>query len=326
MPTPTTYTTLIEPEELATALARSTSGTSDWAVLDCRFDLARSEWGASAYAAGHIPGSLYAHLDRDLSGPVSAETGRHPLPAPEQFARTLGRWGIDSSVQVVAYDQGNGAHAARLWWLLRWAGHRNVAVLNGGFAAWQQAGLPVDTKVIERPARHFSWPAGGVAPQGAPESVVSTAELERIVQSGELHSGSPGKLMLVDARGADRFAGQNETIDPVAGHIPGALNHPFIRNIDAQGRFLPVQELRKRWEAILGGQERAQEPATRALDPKSRGTATTRIIAMCGSGVTACHNLLALEIMGLPGARLYAGSWSEWIRDPGRPVARGDTA
>lgn len=311
-------TTLIEPEELAAPLASSPSGHCDWAVLDCRFDLAHPEWGMSAYAAGHIPGALYAHLDRDLSGPVSAETGRHPLPAPEQLARTLGRWGIDASVQVVAYDQGNGAHAARLWWLLRWAGHRNVAVLNGGFAAWQQAGLPVTTKVVKRPARHFSWqPGAEAAAQDAQASIVSTVELERIVRSGELQSGRSmgprGQLMLIDARAADRFAGQNETIDPVAGHIPGALNHPFVRNIDAQGRFLPAQELRKRWEATLGAQQQAQ----------GHETVAPRVIAMCGSGVTACHNVLALEIAGFPGARLYAGSWSEWIRDPGRPVARG---
>jgi thiosulfate/3-mercaptopyruvate sulfurtransferase len=297
-----TYTTLIEPEELAGALAPHTSGTSDWAVLDCRFDLARPDWGAGAYAAGHIPSALYAHLDRDLSGPVSAGSGRHPLPAPEQLARTLSRWGIDASVQVVAYDQANGAHAARLWWLLRWAGHRNVAVLNGGFAAWQRAGLPVETTILERAPRDFVWaqasPASG--------SVVSTAELERIVASGDLRSG---KLMLVDARSADRFAGQNETIDPVAGHIPGARNHPFVRNVDAQGRFLAVEELRSGWKATLGAGPTAPE--------------ASQVIAMCGSGVTACQNLLALEVAGLPGARLYAGSWSEWIREPARPVARG---
>ncbi len=301
------YTTLIEPEELAAPRALDASGASEWAVLDCRFDLVRPEWGASAYAAGHIPGALYAHLDRDLSGPVSAQTGRHPLPTPEQLAETFSRWGIDASVQVVTYDQGNGAHAARLWWLLRWAGHRNVAVLNGGFAAWQQAGLPVETVTREPTARQFRWRPG--PPQQAPE-VVSTAELERLVRSGELQSG---KRLLVDARGADRFAGHNETIDPVAGHIPGAHNHPFLRNVDAQGRFLPAQEFRKLWDTTLG--------ASRGQGEGARGA--PQVIAMCGSGVTACHNLLALEIAGLPQARLYAGSWSEWIRDPARPVTHG---
>jgi thiosulfate/3-mercaptopyruvate sulfurtransferase len=307
----TTYTTLIEAEELAAPLARDGSATSGWAILDCRFDLGRPDWGASIYASGHIPGALYAHLDRDLAGPIAAHTGRHPLPPPQQLARTFGRWGIDANVQVVAYDQGNGAYAARLWWLLRWAGHRKVAVLNGGFAAWQQAGLPIDTTPGERPARSFTWlgtQATDRAPetgQGSESQIVTTAELERIVQSGDLRSG---KLVLVDARAKDRFAGENETIDPVAGHIPGARNHPFSRNLDAHGRFLPADELRECWQATLG---------VSAADT----IGLSAVMTMCGSGVTACHNLLALEVAGLPGARLYAGSWSEWIRDPGRPVA-----
>lgn len=301
------YTTLIEPAELAAPLARnaivasnraaSDQAALDWAVLDCRFDLARPDWGASAYAAGHIPHALYAHLDHDLSGAISAQTGRHPLPTPEQLAATLGQWGIDRTVQVVAYDQGNGAYAARLWWLLRWLGHPYVAVLNGGFAAWQQAGLPVDTGVTQRDRRTF-------VPRREAGQVVTTAELESALRAGELASG---KSMLVDARAADRFAGENETIDPVAGHIPGAHNHPFARNLDSQGRFLPAGELRKRWGATLG--DAAHE--------------AKHVIAMCGSGVTACHNLLALEIAGLPGARLYAGSWSEWIRAPQRALERG---
>ncbi len=300
-----TYTTLIEPEELAAPLARDAFDTSDWAVIDCRFDLARPEWGATAYAAGHIPGALYAHLDQDLSGPVSARTGRHPLPAPEQLARTFGRWGIDTNVQVVAYDQGNGAYAARLWWLLRWAGHRNVAVLNGGFAAWQQAAMPVDASRAERTARSFTWVRSQMS------AVVDTAELERIVRSGDLQSG---KLMLVDARSADRFAGENETIDPVAGHIPGARNHPFARNLDSHGKFLTADELRDRWCTTRG---------TLGAGANAAPAGASRVITMCGSGVTACHNLLALELAGLPGARLYAGSWSEWIREPHRPVAHG---
>ncbi|MGH8208774.1 MAG: sulfurtransferase, partial [Steroidobacteraceae bacterium] len=291
------YTTLIEPGELAALLARNATADADGsgrrcAVLDCRFDLSRPQWGEAAYAAGHIPGALYAHLDRDLSGPVGGATGRHPLPAPEPLAQTLGHWGIDAKIQVVAYDHGNGACAARLWWLLRWAGHGKVAVLNGGFAAWQQCGLPTDTTPGESPPRTFIG-------RPAEEWVVSTAELERAVSAADLASG---KSMLVDARPADRFAGENETIDPVAGHIPGALSHPFARNVDAQGRFLPASELRDRWRGTLG---------EAALD----AGALARVIAMCGSGVTACHNLLALEIAGLPGARLYAGSWSEWIRD-----------
>jgi thiosulfate/3-mercaptopyruvate sulfurtransferase len=312
------YTTLIEAEELAAPLSRNAAADSDWTVLDCRFDLPRPDWGASAYAAGHVPNALYAHLDRDLSGPITPGSGRHPLPSLERLAETFGRWGIDDDVQVIAYDQGNGAFAARLWWLLRWAGHRKVAVLNGGFAAWQQAGLPTDTVPGARQPRIFT-------PRLDDRAVVSTAELERVVSAGELASGAS---VLVDARGADRFAGENETIDPVAGHIPGARNHPFVRNVDAKGRFLPAGELRERWQATLGGG--AVGGATLggaggagAVGGVADATVAKRAIAMCGSGVTACHNLLALEVAGFPGARLYAGSWSEWIRDPSRPVTRG---
>ena len=300
------YTTLIEPAELAAPLSRHTAGHSDWAVLDCRFDLVRPDWGASAYAAGHIPGALYAHLDHDLSGPITPGSGRHPLPSPDKLAATFSRWGIDDRTQVVAYDQGNGAYASRLWWLLRWLGHPGVAVLNGGFAAWQQSGLPTESAAAARDRAAREAIPSGVAPRvftPRPESVpvVSTAEVERLVAAGELAAGGS---VLVDARAADRFAGENETIDPVAGHIPGARNHGFLRNVDARGRFLPVNELQERWRATLGDAEAAQT------------------IAMCGSGVTACHNLLALEVAGFSGARLYAGSWSEWIRDRARPVTR----
>jgi thiosulfate/3-mercaptopyruvate sulfurtransferase len=283
-------TTLIEPAALAAHLA-----DPDWAIVDCRFDLARPEWGALAWAAGHIPNALYAHLDRDLSGPRSALTGRHPLPEIAALSATFGRWGIDKEVQVVAYDQGAGAYAARLWWLLRWLGHRQVAVLDGGFAAWEGAGLALETAATVRAPRRFTAaPAAGL--------VVTTAALAPAVAAGAL---TRGELTLVDARSADRFAGQNETLDPVAGHIPGARNHPFSGNLDAHGRFLSAPELRRCWADTL----------------RERPAAT--LIAMCGSGVTACHNLLALEAAGLAGARLYAGSWSEWIRDPALPVARG---
>ncbi len=284
------YTTLIEPHELAAQL-----GNPDWAILDCRFDLARPAWGADSFRAGHIPGALHADLERDLSGPVTPATGRHPLPAMAALADTLGRLGIDAHVQVVAYDQGPGAYAARLWWLARWLGHRAVAVLNGGMAAWQRAGLPVSTADEQRAPRRL-------VPQPAAERIVTSGEIAAWLASGALARGAP---LLVDARSADRFAGANETLDPVAGHVPGARNHPFARNHDADGRWLPPEELRRMWRATLAG----RDPAT--------------LISMCGSGVTACHNLLALEAAGLPGARLYAGSWSEWIRDPGHAVALG---
>ncbi len=286
--------TLMTARQLATRL-----DDPDLAIIDCRFDLARPAWGGEQYAAARIPHALYAHLDRDLSGPVAPSTGRHPLPPASELASRLGRWGIDAQVQVVAYDQGNGAHAARLWWLLRWLGHARVAVLDGGLAAWLQEKLPLDVTPpsearVDRPARRFD-------PHPDDEMVVSTAELEGMVASGQIASAD---AVLVDARSADRFRGRNETIDPVAGHIPGARNHPFTDNLDSAGRFLDRGTLRERFAKTLEG-----------VPPDGA-------ICMCGSGVTACHNLLAMEVADLKGARLYAGSWSEWIRDPKRPVTR----
>ncbi len=282
-------TTLIEPPELARHLT-----DPEWAVIDCRFDLSRPYWGAEAYASGHIPHALYAHLERDLTGTAGALTGRHPLPQPARLAATFGRFGIDGKVQVIAYDQGAAAYAARLWWLLRWLGHRQVAVLNGGFSAWERAGLPVETTPGRRAPRRFTGAAH-------PAMVVTTAALEAALTDGAL---ARAELVLADARSADRFAGRNETLDPVAGHIPGARNHPFTLNHDAQGALFDAAGLRRRWGETL------------------RGASPRALIAMCGSGITACQNLLALEAAGLPGARLYAGSWSEWIRDPARPVER----
>jgi thiosulfate/3-mercaptopyruvate sulfurtransferase len=282
--------TLIEPQELLAHL-----GEPDWAIIDCRFDLSRPAWGASAWAAGHIPTALHADLDRDLAAAPGPRTGRHPLPPIEALAATFGRLGIDEQVQVSAYDQGTGMFAARLWWLLRWLGHEQVAVLNGGFAAWERAALPVTSASMPRPARIFRARA-------APTLPVSSAQVADWVAQGVFKRG---EMHLLDARAADRFAGENETLDPIAGHVPGARNHPYALNLGPDGRFLAPRELRQRWEKTLAGQ-----PAARA-------------IAMCGSGVTACHNLLALEVAGLPGARLYAGSWSEWIRDPGHAIARG---
>jgi thiosulfate/3-mercaptopyruvate sulfurtransferase len=278
------YTTLIEPAELAAHLS-----DPGWVTVDCRFDLSDPAAGARLYASGHIPGARYAHLDHVLSGPVTAATGRHPLPDPARFAQRLGAWGIDSATQVVAYDDANGATAARLWWLLRWIGHSRVAVLNGGLRAWRAAGFAVSDQPPVVTPRVF-------ARRVDPAVAVDAATVERGVASRE--------IALVDARPADRFAGRNETFDPVAGHIPGARNHPFQKNLDAAGRFLSAAELREAWRPTLAG---------------SQGE---RVVAMCGSGITACHNLLALEIAGVRGARLYPGSWSEWIRDPARPVEK----
>jgi thiosulfate/3-mercaptopyruvate sulfurtransferase len=279
------YTTLIQTADLAASMA-----DPRWAILDCRFELTAPDWGEHAYAAAHIPHALYVHLDRDLAGPVTPASGRHPLPQLTDWAATLSRWGIDADVQVVAYDQGSGAYAARLWWLLRWAGHMQVAVLDGGYAAWLSAGLPVCATCESRAPATFTARTADAPP-------VSAEEIARALAREE--------ILLVDARSAERFAGDNESIDRVAGHIPGATNVPFAGNLDSAGRFLTPAKLAQRWQGLLG----ARKPS--------------ELVSMCGSGVTACHNLLALEIAGLSGARLYPGSWSEWIRDPARPVARG---
>jgi thiosulfate/3-mercaptopyruvate sulfurtransferase len=279
------FTTLIDTAALASQLERA-----DVAIFDCRFELGKPAWGESEFAREHIAGAQYLHLDRDLSGPITPRTGRHPLPDPHQFARRIAALGAGPGMQLVAYDQGNGAYAARFWWMARWIGIRQVAVLDGGLAAWRSAGLPLETSTRARPPRDLAVTLSAHAE-------VNSAALDELRQR-------PG-TQLVEARGADRFAGLNETIDPVAGHVPGARNMPFAGNLGADGKFLPPEKLRQRWEALLGSQP-----------PSS-------LIAMCGSGVTACQNLLALEHAGLGGARLYAGSWSEWIRDPRRPIATG---
>jgi len=284
------FKTLIDVDSLQELLGRPRL-----AVVDCRFDLMNPEAGRQAYLRAHIPGARYADLNRDLSAPVGPHTGRHPLPLPEVFAGRLGAMGIGNDTQVVAYDEANGSIAARLWWMLRWLGHDAAAVLDGGFKAWTARGGALqsgeaDPAAAERVARHFT-------PRIDAGSVVSTAELERALQGR--------KALLVDARAQERYAGAVEPIDPVAGHVPGAVNHPFTANLGADGRFLPAAELERRWRERLPGSD------------------IENLVAMCGSGVTACHNLLSLEVAGLTGGKLYAGSWSEWIRDPRRPVARG---
>jgi thiosulfate/3-mercaptopyruvate sulfurtransferase len=282
----TMFNTLIDVDTLQHLL-----GKPELAVVDCRFDLMKPEAGRQAYLTSHIPGARYADLNRDLSVPTGPHTGRHPLPSPEAFAARLGAMGIGNAAQVVAYDEANGSMAARLWWMLRWLGHGAAAVLDGGFKAWTahggalEAGEPASHRV-----EHFT-------PVVDPNAVVTTAELELALRDP--------KTVLVDARAPERFAGTVEPIDPVAGHIPGAVNHPFSANLGPDGHFLSAAELGRRWQERLPGRE------------------LENLVAMCGSGVTACHNLLSLEVAGLGGGRLYAGSWSEWIRDPRRPVARG---
>lgn len=260
-------------------------------VVDCRFNLIDPGWGARVYGEGHIPGARFADLDRDLSGPIGPETGRHPLPDPDELAVKLGAWGVDDSVPVAVYDDAGGAFAVRLWWLLRWLGHPRVSLLDGGLQRWVGERRTLTGELPAPATRRF-------VPRPDPSAWVTTEELEAALANGA--------LQVVDARAAERFRGEAEPIDPVAGHIPGAINLPLAGNLDANGRFLPADLLRARFESVLGG-----------LPPQ-------RVVHTCGSGVNACHNLLAMEIAGLPGSRLYAGSWSEWIRSPRRPIALGD--
>jgi thiosulfate/3-mercaptopyruvate sulfurtransferase len=281
------FTTLIDVDSLV-ALAGSA------VLLDCRFDLNDPGAGRRAYAEGHIPGARHADLNQDLSSPVTSTSGRHPLPAPDALAEYFAAAGIRGGTQVIAYDEANGSFAARAWWLLGWLGKAPVAVLDGGFKAWVAAGAPVETGE-PKPAHGGAQPAFTVHLR--PETVLTATDVLRALED-------PRRL-LVDARAAERFAGAVEPLDPVAGHVPGAVNHPFTGNLGEDGRFLPAAELRRRW-----------------LD-RLRGTEPADAILMCGSGVTACHNILAMASAGLPGGKLYAGSWSEWIRDPERPVARG---
>ncbi len=259
----------------------------DWLLIDCRASLGDPLQGRREWAQGHLPGALHADLETELSGPQSTATGRHPLPSPEAWVATLSGWGITPETQVVAYDGGGGQFAARLWWMLQWAGHSRAAVLDGGLAAWQAAGLELVTSIRPRTATQFQ-------PAWHHEWLVTTAALQGLLDQG---------CLLVDARAPERFAGHQEPVDPVAGHVPGASNHFCNTNLDPSGRFLRPEELRRRWSTTLAGRDAAE------------------VVSMCGSGVTACHNLLALAHAGLPRGRLYAGSWSEWIRDAARPVA-----
>ncbi len=266
---------------------------ANWRVVDCRFSLSDTAVGRQVYAQGHIPGAVYAHLDEDLSSPIiPGQTGRHPLPDPELLAEKLGQWGIDAHVQVVAYDDKTGMVASRLWWLLRQLGHERVAVLDGGYAAWlAMPNAPVSTEVPVPTPRTFRI--------GQAIGAVADAEaVEQIRQSSE--------YVLVDSREPYRYKGEAEPIDPVAGHIPGAVNAFYMDNLDEHGRFLPKELLRARFRQISGA-----------------GRPAERVVFYCGSGVSACHNVLAMAHAGLGDATLYAGSWSEWIADGRRAVGRG---
>lgn len=283
----THYTTLISAANLAERLAAAPASV---ALFDCRFDLADTGAVETAYAAGHIPGAQYLHLDRDLSGRKTGTNGRHPLPTRDALVATLVDRGLKQGQQVVAYDAQGGSYAARLWWLLRWLGHDSVAVLDGGLQAWQAAGQPLTPET--------SHPSRGDFRAQAP--LESTVDAQAVLANLTSHA-----RLVIDARAADRYRGENETIDPVGGHIPGARNRFFKDNLAADGRFKTGHELRETFSALLAGTE------------------PNLAILQCGSGVTACHNALAMEIAGLHGASLYPGSWSEWCADPSRPIATG---
>jgi len=257
-----------------------------WRVFDCRHDLFKRELGAQQYREGHIPGALFAAMEHDLSGPKNGANGRHPLPSLEAFIAWMGRQGLKPTDTIVCYDAGNGSMASRLWWMLRWAGHDAVAVLDGGMAKWVKEGRPASTEAPSFPAT--TYPA-----KPRTDMAVDVAYV----------AANRDKALLVDARAPARFRGEQEPIDPVAGHIPGAANRFNSENVHADGTFKDAATLRKEYEAVLGGRPAAE------------------VVNYCGSGVSACHNLLAMEIAGLTGSRLYAGSWSEWIADPARPRA-----
>lgn len=278
------YRTIVSPAQLHAILERP-----ELVLFDCRHDLMKPDAGAAAYATSHIPGARFAHSDKDLSGPKNGRTGRHPLPDVHVFAQWLGANGVDATKQVVVYDSAGGASATRLWWMLRWLGHDRVAVLDGGWEAWLAAGFPTTDQVPTAQATVFTPTPRGEVHVG----------VDFLVE----HLGNPGVVVL-DARAPERYRGETEPIDPVAGHIPGARNRLYKTNLDSQGRFKPAEVLRSEFLALLGD------------------TRPDQLVHQCGSGVSACHNILAMEIAALPGSRLYPGSWSEWCADPSRPVER----
>jgi thiosulfate/3-mercaptopyruvate sulfurtransferase len=279
------FSTLISSRELADHLE-----DESWVIVDCRYYLAEPDRGEREYMEAHIPGAVYAHLDRDLSGQIiKGKTGRHPLPPIEKVKNTFSKMGIGPGIQVVSYDSAGGALAAsRLWWMLHWVGHESAAVLNGGWQAWQREGLPEKSGIEENPYSDFS-------PSIKREWVATAEEVQEVL--------TDSSQKLVDARTADRFRGENEVIDPVAGHIPGAVNIPYTGNLDSEGYFLSTEDIRNRYRNLLGN------------FPEEK------TIHYCGSGVTSTHNMLALVHARMEMPRLYAGSWSEWITKPDRPVA-----
>lgn len=282
------YTLLISTDELAAHL-----DDPDWLIVDSRFVLSRPDEKQEHYQRAHIPGAIYAHLDRDLSAPViPGRTGRHPLPTPEEAAHRFGKMGIRPDMQVVAYDdQGGSLAAVRVWWMLRWLGHDAVAVLDGGWQKWLEEDRPVRSGIETRPPATF--PA---RPRSGGYALIDEVDRLRLDPA----------YRLFDVRAPERYRGEIEPIDPVAGHIPGARNAPYTDNLSAQGTFRPAEELRTHYQALIGD-----------IPPQN-------VVFYCGSGVTSIHSLLAMELAGLRGARFYPGSWSEWIADRSRPVATGN--
>ena len=279
LPTP-----LVSPEQLLAALAAGAAP----AIIDCSFDLADVVAGERAFVAGHLPGAVYADLDHGLAGTKTGRNGRHPLPARADWAATLARLGVTPARAVVVYDAQGGMYAARAWWMLLWAGHRSVSVLDGGIAAWKAVGGALEAGAAAPVAAPTAYPLG--------DSLVASVDADALLKS-------LGRVTLLDARAGERYRGEVEPLDKRAGHIPGARSRFFKDNLDPQGRFRPAAELRDAFEAF--------------------GAAPAQVVHQCGSGVTACHNLLAMEVAGLSGSALYPGSWSEWSADPARPVAVG---
>ena len=276
------YTTLVDAATLAAHL-----DDPDWLVVDVRHQLSDTGYGERVYGEAHIPGAAFLHCDRDLSGPMTGSNGRHPMPDSQKLAVRLGEIGVGPQTQVVVYDDTQGMIAGRLWLLMRWLGHDRVALLDGGLQAWQAAGQPLTASLaVPHPAKFVA---------SVRDCLVDAGYVQAFLATSRMH--------LIDARGADRFRGENETIDPVAGHIPGAVNRFFGDNLRADGCFKPAAELRAEWLAVLAGSPPEQ------------------VVHMCGSGVSTCLGMLAMEIAGLSGSRLYAGSWSEWCADPQRPMA-----
>lgn len=279
------FTTLISPDQLAQHL-----DDKNWVIFDCRFTLQKPESGQQAYEKAHIPAARYAHLNDDLSGEMTSTSGRHPLPDPSLLSQKLGAWGVNKNTQVVVYDDSFGTMAVRMWWLLRWLGHDAVALLDGGLPLWNKEGHKTSADI----------------------PTISPTEFQAAVNNGLWVDSSAVQLALqqnkiiIDARAEERFLAYIEPLDKVAGHIPGTINSPVEDNLDNYGKLLSAEELRSQYLQLING------------------SPSDQVIHMCGSGVTACQNILAMEMAGLPGSKLYVGSWSEWITDPSRPITQGD--